>query len=77
MRILSSESLVDLSVKGYTLSPDVARGIFHRWWNETGRYEFSIDRGKITIKQEEAPDFGELSPSQELNDFVNTLVRGE
>lgn len=62
---------------GYTISPEETFGAFNHWWNETGQYEFSIDSGKIIIKQKEAPDFGELSPSQELNDFVNTLVQGE
>lgn len=40
-------------------------------------YTVYIDGDKITIKQKEAPDFGEISPSQELNDFINTLVQGE
>lgn len=42
-------------------------------------YEVVFDNGtlKIVKKEKKAPDFGEISPSQELNDFVNTLVRGE
>lgn len=75
-----SEPLVDMfnSVQtGYAISLEETFGAFNRWWNETGQYEFSIDRSKITVKQKEAPDFGEFSPSQELNDFVNTLVQGE
>lgn len=62
---------------GYTVNSNDMIGALDRWWNETGQYVFSIDGGKITIKQKEAPDFGELSPSQELNDFINTLVQGE
>ena len=75
-----SEPLVDMfnSVQtGYTISPEETFGAFNHWWNETRQYEFSFDGRKITIKQKEAPDFGELSPSQELNDFVNTLAQGE
>ena len=40
-------------------------------------YECSFINGRFEMKKREAPDFGELSPSQELNDFVNTLVQGE
>lgn len=40
-------------------------------------YELVIENGRLEIKKKEAPDFGELSPSQELNDFVNTLVQGK
>lgn len=75
-----SEPLIDLmnSVQpGYTISPDEVQDRFNKWWYEVGQYEFSIDGDKIAIRQKEAPDFGELSPSQELNDFVNTLVQGE
>lgn len=75
-----SEQFIDMfnSVQtGYTVSADDIYGAFNRWWNETGQYEFSVDRSKITIKQKEAPDFGELPPSQELNDFINTLAQGE
>lgn len=75
-----TEPLVDMfnSVQtGYTISPDEVQDRFNKWWYEVGQYEFSIDGDKITIKQKEAPDFGELSPSQELNDFVNTLIQGE
>lgn len=76
----SYEPLVDLfnSIPtGYTINVNDTYGAFNHWWNETGQYEFSFDGKWITIKQKEAPDFGELSPSQELNDFVNTLVQGE
>lgn len=75
-----SESLVDMfnTVQtGYTVPTDEVQSLFNKWWYEVGQYEFSIDGDKITIKQKEAPDFGEISPSQELNDFVNALVRGE
>lgn len=68
-------------LEGYSeplvISQDEMQSRFNKWWYEVGQYEFSIDGDKITIRQKEAPDFGELSPSQELNDFVNTLVRGE
>lgn len=40
-------------------------------------YEIYFKDGKVGVKKRAAPDFGEISPSQELNDFVNTLVRGE
>lgn len=75
-----TEPLVDMinSVQtGYSVSTDDTYDAFNRLWNEARQYEFSIDGGRITIKQKEAPDFGELSPSQELNDFVNTLAQGE
>ena len=62
---------------GYEISPDEMQYRFDKWWYEVGQYEFSIDGDKITIRQKEAPDFGELSPSQELSDFVSTLARGE
>lgn len=41
-----------------------------------GRFVFRDD-GKLYFESAKAPDFGELSPSQELNDFVNTLAQGE
>ena len=40
-------------------------------------YEFSFNGDHIEMKKKAAPDFGEFSPSQELNDFVNTLIMGE
>lgn len=42
-------------------------------------YEVVWENGtlKIVKKEKKAPDFGELSPSQELNDFVDTLVLGK
>lgn len=42
-------------------------------------YEVVVSNGtfKLVKKEKEAPDFGEFSPSQELNDFVDTLVLGE
>lgn len=42
-------------------------------------YEVVFENGtlKIVKKEKNAPDFGELSPSQELNDFVDTLVMGK
>lgn len=40
-------------------------------------YEFWFNGDRFAIKKKAAPDFGEISPSQELNDFVNTLVLGE
>lgn len=75
-----TEQLVDTfnSIQtGYTVNAVDTYGAFNRWWNEPGQYEFSIDGDKITIKQKDAPDFGELPPSQELNDFINTLAQGE
>lgn len=39
-------------------------------------YTFYLKDGKIDVKKKTAPDFGEFSPSQELNDFVNTLIQG-
>ena len=52
---------------GYTLDFDPAD------------YEVVWENGtlKIVKKEKNAPDFGELSPSQELNDFVDTLVLGK
>lgn len=42
------------------------------WWNNEGKYKFKIEDGKITMVYE-TPDFGEFSPSQELNCFINAL----
>lgn len=75
-----SGPLVDMfnSVQtGYTISPDELQDCLTKRWYEVGKYKLYIDGDEIAIKQKEAPDFGELSPSQELNDFVNTLVQGE
>ena len=44
---------------------------------DLNEYEIYFKDGKVEIKKRAAPDFGEISPSQELNDFVSTLVRGE
>ena len=40
-------------------------------------YECSFNGYHFELKKKAAPDFGEISPSQELNDFVNTLTLGE
>lgn len=42
-------------------------------------YEVVVSNGtfKLVKKEKEAPDFGEFSPSQELNDFADTLALGE
>lgn len=50
---------------------------FFNAWQSMDEYEFSIVDGRIDIKKKEAPDLGEFSPSQELNNFVNTLIQGE
>lgn len=50
---------------------------FNQWWEETGQYEFFIDGDKIVLSKNEAPDFGEISPCQELNDFVGALTKGK
>lgn len=58
------------------MTAEEVQGRFNQWRNDIGQYEFSINNGQITLKQKETPDFGEFSPSQELNDFVNTLTQG-
>lgn len=46
-------------------------------WITPDEYEFTFNGDHFEVKKKTAPDFGEISPSQELNDFVNTLVHGE
>lgn len=58
---------------GYVMN----REEFLNVWLSADQYEFSIVDGRIDVKKKEAPDFGEFSPSQELNNFVNTLIQGE
>ena len=44
---------------------------------DLNEYEFTFNGDHFEIKKKAAPDFGEISPSQELNDFVNALIQGE
>lgn len=61
------------SIRRPTAFSTVASDVFF----PTDQYELIIENGRLEIKKKEAPDFGELSPSQELNDFVTTLAQGE
>ena len=58
---------------GYTMNNEEIFNV----WHEAAQYEFSLVDGRVEFKKKAAPDFGELSPSQELNDFINALVQGE
>ena len=46
--------------------------VLNKWRDKC--YVSNADRWKVEYR--EAPDLGEFSPSQELNNFVNTLVQG-
>ena len=39
-----------------------------------GPMEWVIKDGQLIIKQKEAPDFGEFTPCQELNSFLESLA---
>lgn len=54
------------------LTDDYVLADIKTWWNNEGKYKFKIEDGKITMVYE-TPDFGEFSPSQELNCFINAL----
>lgn len=48
---------------------------FDKWWETKGQFEFN--NMVIEFRNKNAPDFGEFSPSQELNNYVNTLIQGK
>lgn len=66
---MDNENIIFEFVNGSTIT---SRDVF-----SLDEYEFYFNGDHFEIKKKAAPDFGEISPSQELNDFVNTLVRGE
>ena len=72
------DEFVNLNWPDYLASHQIAYGVQeYRDIFNLDEYEISFKDGNLEVKKKAAPDFGEISPSQELNDFVNTLVQGE
>lgn len=72
------DEFVNLNWPDYLDSHQIAYGVQeHRDIFNLDEYEISFKDGSLEVKKKAAPDFGEISPSQELNDFVNTLIQGE
>ena len=75
---LLHDEFINLNWPDYLDSHQIAYGTREYYdVSSLDEYEFSFNGYHFEIKNKEAPDFGDISPSQELNDFVNTLVRCE
>lgn len=47
------------------------------WLDDDNRYTIYFENGSSITSIRNAPDFGEFSPSQELDNYVNTLIQGK